>query len=36
MQSNYEIIVSDLGYKVVYKSGSLDGLSIEIVSRVEL
>jgi hypothetical protein len=31
MQSNYEIIVSDLGYKVAYKSGSLDSLSIELL-----
>ena len=36
MQPNYEIIFSDLGYKVAYKIGSLGGLSIEIVSRVEL
>ena len=34
MQSDYEIIVSALGYKVAYKSGSLDGLPIEIVSVI--
>jgi len=35
MQSNYEIIVADLDYKVVFKGGSLDGLSIEIFSVVD-